>query len=362
MSTMPSNAAEITVEWLSAALRSTGVATGDVATLSSAPVGVGVGLMGALCRLNVTYVDGQGPSTIIAKFPADGESSRMVAELLGMYRKEVRFYEQLAKRAGVSHAECYYAELDDETQRFVLLLSDLAGGRCVDQLDGCPINDARLAVQRLADLHASFWNDAEVENADWMGRLCDSPFPEGVVFSYQTSWGPAQELFGDRLPADIRELGDRFDSLLPGLMAKLSEGPVTMSHGDFRLDNIFFYDERGDLALCDWQLVDRSRGARDLGYFVTGSLIPADRAAHEVDLVHVYVDRLAANGVVGYDFETCWHDYRIAALFSFVYGIVAAGGLDHGDPRGTALTGAMIERSVAAIRDLDCLSLAEAQS
>lgn len=356
---IPHSAADITPAWLTEALKSTGAATGTVATIEHTPVGVGVGLMGALCRLNVTYADGSGPTTMIAKFPAEGEASRMVAELLSMYRKEVRFYEQLAKRAGMSHAECYYAALDNETQQFVLLLSDLAGGRTVDQLEGCAVAEARLAVERLADLHASFWNDGEVESADWIGQLCDSPFPEGVVFSYQTSWGPAQELFGDRMPDAIKELGNRFDALLPGLMAQLSEAPVTMSHGDFRLDNIFFSDDGSDLAVCDWQLVDRSRGGRDLGYFVTGSLTPANRAAHERDLVTAYVERLAANGVVGYDFDTAWHDYRVSALFSFVYGIVAAGGLDHGDPRGTALTGAMIERSVAAIIELDCLALVD---
>ncbi|HVV35967.1 MAG TPA: oxidoreductase family protein [Acidimicrobiales bacterium] len=333
-----------------------------VVAVDATPIGVGVGLMGALCRVSVTYAEptASRPATLIAKFPAEGDASRMVAELLGMYRKEVRFYEQLAKRAGIPHAECYYAELDDETQRFVLLLSDLANGRVVDQLEGCKLDDARLAVERLADLHASFWNDSEVATADWMGALCDSPFPEGVVFSYQTSWGPAQELFGDQMPPAIKDLGDRFDGLLPRIMQRLSEGPTTLSHGDYRLDNIFFYDT--DLAVCDWQLVDRSRGARDLGYFLGGSLTAADRAAHERDLVAAYAARLAANGVANYDFATCWEDYRLAVLFSFVYGIVAAGGLDHGDPRGTAITGAMIERSVAAILELECLSLPEAAS
>lgn len=361
MSTIPANAAAISTEWLTAALRSTGAATGTVTAIVHEPVGVGVGLMGALGRLHVTYADGDGPSVIIAKFPADGEASRGVAELLGMYRKEVRFYEQLAKRAGISHPDVYFSALDDE-QNFIVLMSDLSGGRGVDQLEGCSIADARLAVSRLADLHASFWNDSEVESADWMGRLCDSPFPEGVVFSFQSSWGPAQELFADLLPSYIRALGDRFDVLLPRLMAALSTGPLTLSHGDFRIDNLFFNDETGDLAVCDWQLVDRSRGARDLAYFMTQSLTSADRAEHERELVTIYTERLAANGVGGYDFDTCWHDYRVAALFGFVYGVVAAGGLDHADERATSLTGAMVERSVAAIDALDCLSLPEAQA
>jgi hypothetical protein len=351
---IPTKIDDITPEWLTIALQSSGTTSGRVTALAASPVGVGIGLVGSLSRLRVTYEGGDGPATIVAKLPATGEASRFVAQVLSMYKREVGFYRDLSERCALSHPACYYADYDAASDDFVLLMADMGGGRTIDQLGGCPVTDAELAVDRLADLHAGFWDDATLEGSDWLRRLCDSPFPESVVFSYQQSWGPAQELFGHKMVPEIRELGDRFDGMFPDLCARLCEPPMTLSHGDYRLDNMFFTGD--DVVLCDWQLADRSRGARDLAYFLTQSLTAACRAEHQTRLVQRYVDRLASRGVEGYGFDVVWEDYKVAALFSFVYGIVAAGGLDHEDPRARELTGEMIQRSADAILDLGCLS------
>lgn len=355
---MPRTAEDMTSEWLTEVLRSTGAATGTVADFHIVPIGVGIGLVGALARVTPTWVDGTGPTTVIAKFPSPAASSRFVAAVLGMYRKEVAFYEELAARAALPHAECFYAWFDYETHDFVLLLGDLSGGRSVDQLDGCQRADAELAVDRLADFHAGFWNDPALVDNGWLGRLADSPLPESVAYSFEQAWASVRDRFADRIPPEIAVLGDRFAGLLPDLTARLSAAPYTLSHGDYRLDNIFFYDT-GDLAVCDWQLVDRSRGGRDLAYFVTQSLTSELRAELERSLVERYVARLAANGVTDYGFDVAWHDYRMATLFAFAYPVIAVGGLDHADERAEALCVEILDRCIAAILELDCLALVD---
>ena len=57
----------------------------------------------------------------------------------------------------------------------------------------------------------------------------------------------------------MKQFGDRFTELLPNIVSRLSEPPFTLSHGDYRADNFFFGDD-DDLVVCDWQLIDRSRG------------------------------------------------------------------------------------------------------
>lgn len=353
---IPQSVDELTPEWVTAALRSTAAATGMVASLDVAPIGVGVGLVGSLVRLTPTWVDGTGPATLIAKLPSPAESSRFVAAVLGMYRKEVRFYEELAERCAVPLAECFYADLDEDSHDFVLLLQDLAGGRTVDQLDGCPLADVELVIDQLADFHAAFWNDPALVDNGWLGRLADSPFPESIAFSFEQSWGPVQALFGDRIPEAVVALGDRFPALLPEITGRLSEAPFTLSHGDYRLDNIFFYGD-GTMALCDWQLVDRSRGGRDLAYFLTQSLDPPLRAELEKPLVERYVARLESHGIEGYGLEVAWEDYRLGALLALAYPVIAGGGLDHANERATQLTGTILDRCIAAITHLDCAAL-----
>lgn len=361
-STTPATASDITPEWLTGALRAGGALAPDavVTDVRTEPVGVGVGLVGALARIIPTYDGGDGPATLIAKIPAPEEGSRFVAAVLGMYRKEVGFYQELSARTALPHARCHYADHDPETDGFVLLLEDLAGGRVVDQLQGCDGAEAELAVDRLADFHAGFWNDATLAETAWLGALCDAPFPDAIAMSYDQSWAPVQELFGDDLTPQVRAFGDRYTEVLPELVERLSAPPFTLSHGDYRLDNFFFFgsgDGPIELKVCDWQLVDRSRGARDLAYFVSQSLTPERRAATEKQLVERYATRLERHGVADYPLDVAWDDYRLATAFAFVYPVVAGGSLDHADERATRLTQEMLRRSVRAIAELDSLTL-----
>lgn len=370
--TIPANAEAITAEWLTGALRSSGAIDQTVAVtaLETEPVGVGIGLVGCLARLTPTYAGDEtlvakAPAAVIAKFPAPEEGSRFVAMVLGMYRKEVGFYRNLAEQCQLPHAECYYADHDAESDDFIILMEDLATidgtpSRIVDQIGGCDRADAEAAVDALADFHAGYWNDEALTTTDWLGALCDAPFPDAVAMSYDQSWEPVQELFGEYLTPEVKDFGDRFTELLPDLVARLSGGPFTLSHGDYRLDNIFFGPGGPDsaaLKVCDWQLVDRSRGARDLAYFTSQSLIPELRSEIERPLVERYVDRLAGHGVEDYPFDVAWHDYRLATAFGFVYPVIAGGSLDHADERATNLTGEMFRRSVRAIVELDALEL-----
>ena len=82
----------------------------------------------------------------------------------------------------------------------------------------------------------------------------------------------------------------------------------------------------------------------------------AERKRVEHDLVRAYHDTLVEHGVRDYPFEACWEDYRLATLFVSVYPL-NAGAVDLVNERAVELFTAMLERSVAAILDLDALEL-----
>ena len=172
-----------------------------------------------------------------------------------------------------------------------------------------------------------------------------------IAATFAATWPAIRERAGDRLPPEVQALGDRFPRLLPALVAELAAAPRTLSHGDCRLDNMFF-GPGGRVTLCDWQLTARSCGARDLAYFLGQSLTPEDRATLERPLIDCYLDRLATHGI-DYDRSRAWHDYRVAALFAFVYPVVAGAGLDL-DERSDRLAQVILERCAAALVDLGC--------
>ena len=61
--------------------------------------------------------------------------------------------------------------------------------------------------------------------------------------------------------------------------------------------------------------------------------------------------------MTGYTVEQLWDDYRLAALYLFVYAVVIGGTLDPSNERGLAFMTKLMERATATIDDLDLLSL-----
>jgi hypothetical protein len=349
MATFPTTSAALTTEWLSGAL---GTA---VTGFEIEPIGVGVGLVCDLVRVHLRH-DGDGPSTIIAKFPSASEENRFIALVLNMYGRETHFYRELATDTPLSVPRCHAVERDAEADEFVLLLEDLEGARVVDQIAGICRADAELAIDELARMHARWWNHPDLEAVP---RLCDSPYPEAVSAAFVGAWGPIQEICDGLITPEVLALGDRFANLIPTLMTELSEPPWTLSHGDYRLDNMFFSDDPArPLVLVDWQLYDRSRGPRDLSYLLSQSMEPTLRAGCERALVERYVAGLVANGVDDYEVEQAWSDYRLATLFDFVYPVIAGGTLNLANDRAVDLARTIFARFVAAFEHLDCAALA----
>ena len=354
---IPAGPHELTPQWLTHALRQTGTLTNaTVGSFDAEMIAEGVGLLGQLARVSLRYEgsDAGAPRSLIAKFPAASEENRELASLFRFYEREVRFYEEIADEVELRTPRRYYSTISLATGEYVLLLEDLAPARVGDQLVGCSREEAELAIRELAKFHATWWDSPRLEEIDWMPYIND-PVNKSAEESYQNAWDPFLERFGDRLPQSVLPTAERLASNAANLLDQLAEPPRTIAHADYRADNLFFATpEGGDpLAVIDWQISSRGRGVSDVAYFMSQSVQLEERRASEKDLLRTYHLTLMENGVRGYDFDQCLHDYRVGTLFGLVYPVISGGTLDLGNQRGVALVTAMLERSVAAIVDLD---------
>jgi Ecdysteroid kinase-like family len=347
----------LTPAWLTAVLRPAG-SQAEVVAVRSRPLGVGVGLLSALDRLELTWAGGTGPQTVVVKRPPASDRTRAVGAALGMYRNEACFFASPAAETAIAIG-CHHVQIDEATQDFLLVLDDMGDAAVVDQVAGCPPDRAAETVAAMADHHAAFWDEAGLGGEGWLRPIDDPAFVQPLRDAYRQAWPGIRERFGPTLPAGAVTAGDRLFDRIPALAAALAAPPRTLSHGDFRLDNMFFA-AGGRLRVCDWQLVDRSRGMRDLAYFLSQSLEPEVRAEVEGLLIELYLKRLADHGISGYSGEEAWRDYRTATLFGFLYPVVAGEGLDLANDRSSLFTEVILRRSAAAVVDLGGPDLAEA--
>lgn len=171
------------------------------------------------------------------------------------------------------------------------------------------------------------------------------------------AWEPFLASFGSDLSDDIRAIGERFPAVVEEMMY-FPEKATTLVHGDYRLDNLFFrrHDNGPEVIAIDWQICVRSVGAYDLGYFLSQSLTIEDRRTHEERLLDIYRSTLAEAGI-DYPADELMEDYRRTVLFCLCYPIQAGGNVELVNDRAVQLVGQMLDRVVAAIRDLDAASL-----
>ena len=358
---IPITAEDFTPDWVTAALQSSG-ALGDerVTAVEASPLGEGAGFLGSLARLAVTYDRPRAgaPATIVAKFPALIEVNRELAVQYQVYEREARFFNEIkATITAMPTPEAFYVDIEEGTGNGVILLEDLEGKlRVGDQLAGATPKEAEQAMTQIADLHATWWGRTDEDTISWVPAF-DSPVWAMTAQTLPSLWPTYQQDSAHLLLPGIAEIIERTWEGLPWLGQQLSRGPMTLVHGDYRMDNMFLPATEGDpIMVIDWQLMSRGRGPYDVAYFMSQSIGVEQRRETERTLVKRYHDGLLAGGVRDYSFDDCFEDYRLACLWCVMYPVAMGGGMAHNE-RALQIAAELSKRSFNTILDLDAVSV-----
>jgi hypothetical protein len=195
---VPRSPDEVDAAWLTRVLGPAVGSAARVVDVDVTSVGVGIGLLGQLRRYALRWTGGDGPASVVAKFPAAGAKSRALAVALGLYPREVGFYRDLGAASDLS-VGCHHAVVDERTHDFVLVLADMSAATTVDQLTGCTPGRAAHLVTALADHHARFWDEAGLERAPWLAAFADSVVPGRIGDAVHAYWPEIRAHFADEL-------------------------------------------------------------------------------------------------------------------------------------------------------------------
>ena len=347
--------AQVTAQWLTEVLRLGGY---EATVADFTAKRVGTGQVGESVRFTFDFKgDTRGaPRTIVGKFPSSDEESRATGVNFGNYIREVNFYHLIAPRALITTPTCLHADVDPETSEFVLMMEDLAPAVQGDQMRGCTLHEAGLAMEEAAKLHASHWGDTSLENLGWISETkAAAPVTNGELMA--ALWAGFRERYGERIPSHCIEIGDavirNYDFYRNGY-----KGPKCLIHMDFRPDNMMFGTAEGGkpLTVVDWQSLGLGCGMHDVSYFLSGALKREERKVHERALLKRYHAKLLELGVSDYSFDDVWEGY---ARYSFALFIMAfaASMIVERTPRGDDMFFAMLQGGADHVLDTDALSL-----
>jgi hypothetical protein len=397
-STIPTRIDELTADWLTESLRSSGVLeAARVTQVKAEALGEGEGFMGEIFRLHLVLdpPEPDAPATLIAKIPTNIPGNRAVGELVGAYEREILFYREYADALPLRTPRVYFADMEAgtsserdaqgaaiidkwpiwliqklmifvtwlarrRTRRYVLLIEDFGSAGAGNQVAGCSSQVAQDVLESIAKVHAQYWGEPKLADAHWLRRSDLNPRTMHALF---LKHGPSfARNFRERAPvgmdAGIAWLDVNAVELLRALYTSSSD---TLLHCDLRLDNVILpMGDRADepIVFFDWQLAGRGPGAYDVAYFLSGSLAADTPKGADLDLVRSYHAALVANGVSDYALDDCVRDYH-RGLLAVLHRISSTDTMDVGSDRGHDLFAIWLERTLARLEGVDFDALIE---
>ena len=360
---LPGSANAVTADWLQQAL-----AAGDasdippIKSLTVETIGTGLGLLADLLRCHLTYHDhdgisgGQGrlerPATVIVKLPSSEAKSRQLCKRFDLYKRECHYYRRLAAHVPLRTPTLLYGDHEPRSDRFVLVLEDLGAMATADQIAGATAEQAKRAVRGIAKLGGHYWNSVDQPVLAGARDELNPKYRPLVQIVYLANLVRTMRLFGGIISNGAQRTLEAYGPRVAEHMGVLAAGPLTLTHGDYRLDNMFFGDD-GSFAVIDWQVSGIQSSLYDVAYFMATSVATGVRRQVEREALLEYHDIVRGMGATDFTFEDCWHLYRQNVLGRAITAIITCGGLDLNDKRSFELAEISLQRTLTAIEDLD---------
>ena len=261
-------------------------------------------------------------------------------------QREVDFYRQVAPATPTGLLpRCFQGHADAETGAWHLLLEDLTDTHRIATPWPLPptFEQCTSIIRTQARFHAAWWND------DRLGVTIGTLGEPSVDHMTRQFEGFARD-FGDRLPAERRDLHQRLIRSAPRLLERAQ--PRTIVHGDAHAWNCFLPTAAAVPRLFDWDAWQIDHSSDDLAYLMAVHWYPDLRRLFEGRLLDRYHDELLAHGVTGYSRVALHEDYRVSILWQ-----IARTMWMHSIGMPPVIWWNNLERLHLAADDLDCRGL-----
>lgn len=347
---------DLTPDWFTYALRAGGTIGADASVTSVDVHHIGTGQLGSVTLAKLEYDGATDPASLVVKQASRDAGSRGMGVVMGVYRSEVRFYQEIAPLVDVHTPALHWGALEEETGRFTIVLDDLSPGADVgDMLAGATAEEALLAIGELVGLQAPLWDDPRLRERPWLGDLSGTRMLFGAVPAAVEQF---KARFGERIESHHMALIEALAPRAPEIVDALWKPPLVVAHGDYRLDNMFFGRAPSAplLTVIDWQTTCLAPPGLDAAVFLASSVDTETRRAIERGLLEEYVDGLAEAGVRGFGYADAWESYRAASLSPFLLSVFTSITLEQTE-RGDAMWTQLLQGAAELVADTEAARL-----
>jgi hypothetical protein len=273
--------------------------------------------------------------------------------------REARFYAELAPQLSLRVPEVHVAAVGADEREFILLMEDLdaAGCQISDGTWGIKRDGAAQVLEDLAVMHVRYEDPARrAAEAAWV-----PPYGAGGTYAAERLQY-ALDHHRDRISAEFAAVCELYIAHRLAVHDLWTGPDVTVVHGDTHIGNVFLdgADDRAELdnprvGFYDWGVIHLDQPLRDVSYFLQMAMQPDDRRAHEEELLRHYLDARTALGGALITFADAWAQHRLRASYTVVASCQVVTFPVDISPQREVFANAFLERSEAAVQDLDAV-------
>lgn len=311
--------------------------------------------IGTTTRIRIK-VDHNSPELLpyhwFIKLPSLNWRARAITALPRLLHTEIRFYNELATQTPVDKPAVLSAK-SAFLQGSTLVLNNITeqGALAGTTSDTLTTGQAKLIIEQLANLHATFSGKTNLHKYRWLAgpvrKLEDALGTLLAVPLMKQGLKKAGHIVEPQLHAPaINYARNRRKA-----MRLLNQGTQTIIHHDCHPGNLFWH-KKGS-GLLDWQMVRIGEGISDISYFLATSLDPKVRKSNELGLISHYIKSLAKHGISEINQEQLVQRYQAHLVYPFEAMLItlAVGGMM--ELNANLL---LIERAAVAVQENNAFS------
>jgi putative hydrolase of the HAD superfamily len=240
-----------------------------------------------------------------------------MANNLDLYQREYLFYQSFSSLVPINVPRFYGKVYDPDYRCVGILLEDMRKNNFTLNIDlnTAPVEASLSVVESIAKLHARFWNKNLVSKFNGLRRNNTQGFNWPKFITERAS--AFKDKWSLLLSKDDMSIVDTIVSKFTDIQTELSQGHLTLCHGDVKSPNIFYTIENGVYKpyFLDWQYIVEGKGVQDLVFFMIESFSPETLPMYFPLLKNYYYTKLREYGVKNYSYNEYSKDLVTASYY-----------------------------------------------
>lgn len=246
----------------------------DIKTINIHTDNLKGGYISDVIKVDILLNDDKLIKTILKKENKIENNLSLMVKNLKLYEREYFLYENIYNYLNINIPKFYGIIRDDELNRIGVILENINNNNFSLNMDlnKQSIEIILIYVSHISNMHIKFmdknltekFNGLYKQNSPELNNLFFIHFIRDNLEKFINKWN---FLLNDKLINKLKLIANKYDKI----QNKLSEGLLTLCHGDFKSPNIFYCLSTNEPYLIDWQYICEGKGIQDIIFFMIES-------------------------------------------------------------------------------------------